>query len=173
MKQYEMVVRASNFAKKHHINQKRRINGVNYAYHPAETAYIVDAFKRSKHLDILLTAALLHDVIEDCNISIEEIEKEFGSFVASIVQELTNDNEAIKKFGKKQYMIYKVLTITNYALVIKLADRLHNIIDIDGAEKSWREKYIDETQLLISVLRKFRKLTNSQENIVKEIEKFI
>lgn len=173
MKQYEIVVRASNFAKKYHKEQTRKVTGVYYAFHPAMVAYIVDSFKKSKHLDVLLAAALLHDVVEDCNIPIEEIEKEFGTFVASIVQELTNDMVALRKMGKKQYMACKMLTLTNYALVIKLADRLHNIIDIDGAEKSWKEKYLDETRYLIYVLRHFRKLTSTQEKLVQEIEKFI
>ena len=171
MKQYEIVVRASKFAIEHHKKQTRKVTGVQYAFHPATVASIVHAFKKSKHLDVLLAAALLHDVVEDCNIPIETIEQEFGSFVASIVKELTNDMTVLRKVGKKQYMAYKMLTLTNYALVIKLADRLHNIID--GAEKSWKEKYLEETRHIIYVLRQFRQLTGTQEEIVKEIEKFI
>ncbi len=151
------------FAKKHHKGQERKVSGLPYFYHPLAVMFIVSAFKQSKHLTELLCAAILHDTLEDTQLKFALIAKNFGSLVASIVDELTNDLEEIKRIGKLAYHKKKLLGISNYALIIKLADRLHNICDNPSL------KMLTETLELMVHLKKHRKLTKTQANLVKEI----
>ena len=62
----------------------------------------------------------MHDTLEDTPCSYIEIETEFGPLVASVVMELTSDEEAIKKIGKNEYLKEKMLNMSKYALTLKL-----------------------------------------------------
>src|ERR1035437_10345704 len=123
------ILKALDFAKTKHAGQKRKGSGAEYVTHPVAVSYIVASYKRSVHLDDLLIASLLHDCLEDTDTTFEEIAINFTPLVASLVLELTNDPEAIKKVGKLAYQKKKVVGMSSYGFVIKLADRLHNISD--------------------------------------------
>lgn len=168
-----MIEKAIELAKSVHIGQKRKFDGAEYFSHPDMVANIVKKYKKSKHIVELVCAAYLHDVIEDGNITYEYLNKEFGDMISSLVLEVTNDVKLLSEYGKKEYITKKSLTLTNYALVIKLSDRLHNLSDIDIAPKEFVKKYTDETSYLIKVLREFRKLTKTQMQIILEIENII
>jgi (p)ppGpp synthase/HD superfamily hydrolase len=165
-----MINKAKEFAIEKHGNQVRKFTEEPYVLHPIAVANIVRKFKESKHIDELVVSALLHDVVEDCNVDIKEIGELFGDFVASIVLELTNDGKMIKKYGKKVYLSYKMLNMSSYALVVKLSDRLHNVRELRKTSVKFREKYSEETKYIISVLRDFRELTGPQIQLIKEIE---
>lgn len=124
-----LLLDAIRFSDEKHAGQVRKGSGEPYFSHPLAVSYLVAAHKRSKHLDEILAAAILHDILEDTDATFEEIARRFGPLVASIVHELTSDREAIAKLGKKEYLKRKLLGISSYALTIKLADRLHNISD--------------------------------------------
>ncbi|GBG14445.1 guanosine-3',5'-bis(Diphosphate) 3'-pyrophosphohydrolase [Novimethylophilus kurashikiensis] len=158
------VLDALQFAKQRHKGQVRRGSGEPYITHPVAVSYLVAAYKRSKRLRELIVAAMLHDVVEDTSTTIEEISRRFGVFVASLVLELTNDKEEILRHGKLEYQSKKLLSISGYALVIKLADRLHNISDAPTP------KMVRDTLVLIERLRAGRKLTKTQEAMVSDLE---
>jgi len=62
-----------------------------------------------------MTAALLHDTVEDCeNISLQEIAENFGYYVAALVDELTSNESEIKKIGKTDYLKNKMTNISSY-----------------------------------------------------------
>lgn len=125
----EKIVKAYNFAYEKHKGQFR-LSGEPYIIHPVEVAKIL----LSLNLDTTsIVAGLLHDVVEDCDISVEEIEKEFGDDVAKIVDGLTkiegldfNLPSAEVKIENIRKMILAMASDIRVILV-KLADRLHNM----------------------------------------------
>lgn len=162
----KLVFDAINFAKKKHANQTRKTSGDPYITHTIAVSYLISAFKpTSKYLEILIAAAILHDTIEDTDTTFEELVKNFGPMVASLVLELTNDPVQIAKVGKLEYQKNKCRGMSSYALVIKLCDRLHNVSD------SPSEKMKIDTIELLSHLQKTRKLSNTHKKIVAEIVK--
>ena len=168
-----MIKKAKTLSEKAHENQKRKFDGSPYSVHPDSVAKIVLENKNSKHINELISSAYLHDVIEDTGVTFEQLLAEFGYMVASIVLEVTNEFTLIKKYGKKYYMSNKVLTLTNYGLVVKLADRLDNVSDLYLADINFRKKYVDETKYIIQVLGDFRDLTGTQIKLVKQIREKI
>ena len=158
-----LVVKAMKLAEKAHRGQKRRGSGLPYFYHPVTVAIIVASFKQSKHLSEILCAAFLHDTFEDTSLTFKQTARMFTPLVASLVQELTNDEKEIARIGKLEYHKKKLVGISSYALYIKLGDRLHNVSDNPS------EKMVPETLELMEHLKKNRKLTKIQKTMVAEI----
>jgi (p)ppGpp synthase/HD superfamily hydrolase len=143
--------RAVEFAVAGHGQQTRKFsNGaVPYFTHPIRVAKLVaaeggDAFQ--------IMAALCHDLVEDTDVTLAEIESEFGSHVALLVEQLTNDKEELKALGKTEYLRRKVAAMNGDALLIKLADRLDNISDLKPAssDDKWALDYAEQTYTVFS-----------------------
>lgn len=160
----EMVLRAVQFAAKRHKGQFRMKSGAPYASHPVAVSYLVAAFKHSKKLEEILAATVLHDVLEDTPTRFEELSRKFTPLVASLVLELSNDDEQIKEVGKLEYQTKKMLGMSSYGLVIKLADRYHNISD------SPSENMVQDTLVLMQRLRSGRILSKTHLALVTAIE---
>ena len=132
---------------------------------------LVKKFKKSHNIDALIKAAYLHDTIEDTDTTHKDLEMMFGGLVASLVKQLTSDKDEIEKIGKKEYLSKKMETMTSWALVVKLADRLDNVQDIATAKTpEWRRKYKKETLGILDRLEKNRKLTRSHKKIIGAIK---
>lgn len=159
------ILKALEFCKRKHAGQTRKGSGHAYATHPISVSYIVAAYKRSKHLDEILIASLLHDTLEDTETTFVEIATKFSPLVASLVLELSNDEVEIAKLGKLEYQKKKLVGMSSYALVIKLGDRLHNVSDHPTA------KMILETIELMNYLQKNRKLSKTHKAIIQDIMK--
>jgi len=119
---------AFEFAKEAHKEQKRA-SGEKFIQHPLHVAYILAQHK----LDVVsMIAALLHDVVEDTDISLEEVKTKFGKEVAELVEGLTKIQK-IKEISHEDYhseTIRKVMLASAKdirVIFIKLADRLHNM----------------------------------------------
>ena len=116
------------FAYEKHFGQKRH-TGEDYIVHPLNVAYILAEINADYQT---ICAALLHDTIEDCDVSKEELANEFSLEIASLVDGVTKinklnfsgDNEAILANHRK---IIVGLTEDVRVIIIKLADRLHNM----------------------------------------------
>lgn len=134
-----------------------------YVVHPLEVSYLLAAYKRSKKMDEILAAAILHDTLEDTETNFVELATEFTPLVASLVLELSNDKAEIVKIGKLEYQKKKMLGISNYGLLIKLADRLHNVSDHPS------KKMISDTVELMHHLQENRMLTKTQKRLLEEI----
>ena len=124
----EIVTKAYLVAKRLHEGQKRQ-SGEDYITHPLCVAYILAQMKADRDT---LCAGLLHDTLEDTNITKDDIEYLFNSNVASLVDGVSKINKL--NFTSKEEEEYantrKIITgITNDAriIIIKLADRLHNM----------------------------------------------
>lgn len=172
MKRFKQYILESSleFAKKAHAGQQRS-GGLPYIVHPITVAQSVQKYKGdSKNINALKDAAHLHDTVEDTEVTIDQIRELFGDMVASLVQELTSDSEAIQTQGKKVYLATKMEKMSSYGLVIKLADRLDNVQDIATAKTpEWRQKYKAETEYIISHLENNRYLSNTHKNIISDI----
>ncbi len=122
------ITKAYECAKKLHSNQFRQ-SGEPYIIHPLNVAYILSELKADSDT---ICAGLLHDTIEDTEITKEEIEKEFNSTIANLVDGVTKISKMNFSSRNEQNMANtrKIITsITNDVriIIIKLADRLHNM----------------------------------------------
>ncbi|UOF88596.1 bifunctional (p)ppGpp synthetase/guanosine-3',5'-bis(diphosphate) 3'-pyrophosphohydrolase [Fodinisporobacter ferrooxydans] len=124
----EFIRRAYDYAYRAHVGQKRH-SGEDYIVHPVAVADILADFE----LDMVtLAAALLHDVVEDTNVTDEEIGKQFGSEVALLVDGVTK-LERIKFASKEEQQaenfrkLFLAMAKDIRVVLIKLADRLHNM----------------------------------------------
>lgn len=157
------------FAINKHRGQKRA-NGVPYIVHPLRVAELVKTYKKSQEIDILVAAAILHDVLEDTYTSYRELIDNFGEVIASIVMELTTASYVPVLFGKDNYLSKKMANMTNYALVIKLCDRLDNISDLNGVSKEKKIKTLKDTTIITNYLKENRLLTGTQARLIELID---
>lgn len=113
------------FARRRHndTGAVRKVSGQPYWVHPEGVALIVMKHGGS---DIEIKAAMAHDVLEDTGESFEDMVEKFGYEVASIVNEITNNKDEIKRVGKEQYISDELCRISDEALTVKLADMLYN-----------------------------------------------
>ena len=160
---------ALKYATKAHAGQTRS-GGDPYISHPVRVANHIKQYKQSHNLDALISAAYLHDTIEDTDTTHEALHDLFGGLVASLVKELTSDPEQIKKMGKAAYLSHKMAAMSSYALVIKLADRLDNVKDITTARTpQWRAKYAAETNQILNYIEKNRALSGTHNKLISLI----
>jgi guanosine-3',5'-bis(diphosphate) 3'-pyrophosphohydrolase len=162
-----LILKALRFAENKHKGQTRKVTGEEYFVHPLMVSYIVANYKMSQNLEILIVAAILHDTVEDTDTTFEEILKEFGMFVATLVFELTDDKAKKRKLGNLEYCKLRWCGLSNYALYLKLCDRLYNMSDHPTKEQQ------DTTLLILDHVESKRKLTLSQQRVVFEIRKVI
>jgi len=160
-----LLIKALNFAAEKHKGQERRGTKLPYVIHPIIVSHLITKYKpTSKHLEELQIAALLHDVLEDTICDYHEIEREFGSLVASLVMELTSDPKELKRLGKNEYLKQKMIKMSKYAFVLKLVDRLSNILDKPGGA------YVKKTINMMHFLLENREdITDRQKMIINDI----
>lgn len=174
VKEISDLRKAFNLMVKAHNGVFRKFEGVEYAHHPVAVARIVKKNKVSKNKEKLLIASLLHDCVEDAPeiISLNLIRTIFGEIVAGLVDELTSNPQEIERIGKKDYLLHKMLKMTSYALVIKLADRLHNCSSLDRASDNFRNKYVPQTRFIIDGLSN-RYLSGTHKTLISNIDSLI
>lgn len=166
---FESPEKALAFATAKHAGQTRS-DGSPYIKHPERVADIVRKYKKSHNIDQLISAAFLHDTVEDTGTTKEDLEKLFGGLVAALVQELSSDKEELDKVGKTAYLSRKMSLMSSYALVIKLADRLDNVSDLQTAKnEAWRKKYKKETEEVLDYIEKNRVLSGTHKKLISLI----
>lgn len=166
----KIVKRAIDVSRESHKNQFRK-SGEEYFVHPKRVAQIVKRFKRSKRLNQLVAAALLHDTVEDTTLSLKDVKSLFGGLISNLVEELTSDEQKIKRQGKAQYLSEKMKNMSSWALVIKLSDRLDNVSDLKTAKPDFVRRYRDETLYILNELENARKLSDTQNKLITAIKK--
>ena len=149
-------------------NTTRKFKAESYAEHCVRTAKNVMKYKQSHQLETLMTAAVLHDVLEDTDYSRLDIEAHFGSKVLELVEELTTP-KYITKPNKASYLELHLVEISSWGLVIKLCDRLDNVSDLTIASKQFSQSYIIETRRIISYLIANRLLSVTHLRIISDI----
>lgn len=160
-----LMVKAIEYAKAAHGNQTRKESREPYYYHVISVAMLVVSFKKSQLITFLVVAAILHDIIEDTSRHIDEIREQFGDIVANLVLELTNNKEEMKRMGgKTPYLKHKLVHMTGYAFLIKLCDRLHNMLD-----NPTQKMLADTVEILEYVKVNRKKISATQHEIIEEI----
>jgi len=140
------VDKAYEFAIEKHKGQTRK-SGEPYYLHPVEVAQTLTKLR----LDIpTITAALLHDTVEDTEVSIEEIEKNFGPEVKSLVDGLTKLSKYnFKSTQEAQAENFRKMIIAMAkdirVIMIKLADRLHNMRTLNHLTEEKQQRIAQET----------------------------
>ncbi len=120
----ELVVKAKSFAENAHEGQKRKTNGSSVITHLESVAAIVSDFSINP---IVLAAAFLHDVIEDTNFALQDINERFGEAVAGLVSQLTEDKNLAIDDRREKYLTG---LISPEAKLISAADKLHNAMSM-------------------------------------------
>jgi (p)ppGpp synthase/HD superfamily hydrolase len=115
---------------------------------------------------------VIEDCFEDPDVGYHIIEEKFGKKIADIVQELTSSKEEIEDDydSKADYLIVKMIHMSNEALFIKLCDRLQNISDAFTASERFRNKYFQETVQIMDELEKNIRFNRMQGLLVNQIK---
>ena len=150
------------FARRRHNDTGaiRKVSKEPYWVHPEGVAKIVMEHGGS---DIEIKAAMAHDVLEDTGDTFEDIAEKFGEDVASIVKEVTNDNDEIAKIGKERYISEELCRLSPEALTVKLADMLYNMKD------SPSEKNYERMRKNVAFLMMNRHLNGKHLELAREI----
>jgi len=127
----DLIKSAKIFARSRHAKQFRKGDAQEpYMVHVEEVAELVTAWGGSESA---VAAAWLHDTVEDCPpTSFAEIEREFGSDVASIVREMTDD-KSLPKAARQKMQIVNATKKSDAACLIKLADKSSNVAAIGSS----------------------------------------
>lgn len=150
------------FAKRRHDDTGaiRKVSKEPYWVHPEGVAKIVMEHGGS---DIEIKAAMAHDTMEDAGVSYDDMVEKFGEKVASIVKEVTNDNDEIAKIGKERYISEELCRLSPEALTVKLADMLYNMKD------SPTEKNYERMRKNVAFLMMNRPLSGKHLELAQEI----
>ena len=138
---FDLINKAIYWAKKYHGNQKRK-SGEPYYTHPLEVAYMISDHKLKTDV---IVASILHDIIEDTEVTVEMIEGTFGQRIAEMVDMLTRDRPDGTKLTIEEVITNTYKKADKEVLLIKLIDRLHNIQTIESMSTQKIEKIIAET----------------------------
>lgn len=150
----EFIRKAYEFALKAHGEQKR-MSGEPYIIHPLEVAYIITTLELD---DESICAALLHDVVEDTDVTREEIQKEFGDNVLELVDGVTKLGKIASYVDKEEEQVenyrkfFMAMAKDIRVLMIKLADRLHNMRTLKHLSDDRKTAIAKETMQLYAPL---------------------
>ena len=140
------IIKALRFSTKAHEGQKR-FSGESYITHPVEVDNILAELKMDHKCVI---AGLLHDVIEDTEHDYQDIEKHFDDEIADMVDGLTKIERMpakSKKENQAENFLKMIMAMCNdiRILMIKLADRLHNMRTLEFAKQDHKKRISKET----------------------------
>ena len=161
MKQLDKAIQ---FATKAHEGQTRKYTGEPYIVHPLSVMEIV---KTVDHTEEMLMAAVLHDTVEDTDVTLQDIDREFGPVVAQLVEELTDvskpedGNRAFRKGLDRDHSAQA----SAQGQTIKIADLLDNTKSITEHDEHFAKVYMKEKALLLQVFDK------ADKNLLKKAQK--
>lgn len=150
------LIKAIAFAAEKHRNQRRKdIDASPYINHPIALASLLNTVGHVEDVAVL-QAAILHDTVEDTDTSYSELVEQFGSRVADIVMEVTDDR-SLEKAQRKQMQIDKAPHASPEATLVKLADKTCNLRDVAASPPAhWpierRREYFDWAKKVVDGL---------------------
>lgn len=171
---------AYNFALKVHGDTRRK-TGDPYITHPLSVAMILAEIG---HETDIIVSAILHDVVEDCNVSVEQLEKEFSRNVSDMVNAVTKESRRLSgdpeispadldDLSDQKFLTEIRKKHNRKAVYVKCADRIHNLrtISVFSEEKQRKKAYHTRT-VIIPIARAFHihKLADELANLCFQIE---
>lgn len=162
----EIIKEAYDFAYEKHCNQKRK-SGEPYIIHPLFVSYVVSKMG----LDVVtISAALLHDVIEDTTATYDDVYQKFGEEIAGVVEGVTKlkksflTNEQMKEENYKK--LFHAMEKDVRVILLKLADRLHNVYTLQYLDRKKQISIAKETVEIYAPIAGKLGL-NSLENVLE------
>ena len=152
-----LLLKALAFASLKHRDQRRKdAEASPYINHPIALADVLVNEGGVTDVEVLC-AALLHDTVEDTATTHEELANAFGSRIARIVAEVTDDKE-LPKSERKRLQVEHASTLSREAKLVKLADKICNVRDVASRPPShWdlarRQEYFDWARSVIDGMR--------------------
>ena len=152
-----LLLNALAFAAHKHRDQRRKdADASPYINHPIALADVLVNEGGVSDVEVL-SAALLHDTVEDTDTTPEELEREFGPRIARIVAEVTDD-QALPKAERKRLQVERAPTLSAEAKLVKLADKICNLRDVvQRPPAKWdaerRREYFDWAKRVVDGMR--------------------
>ena len=151
-----LLLQAVVFASQKHRDQLRKDGRTPYINHPLQVALLLSDIAAVTNSGVL-AAAVLHDTVEDTDTTIGEVAAHFGDRVAALVLEVTDD-DTMPYRQRKQYEIDHAPQLSDYATLIKVADRTANVQDlIEAPAAGWtierRQQYLDWAEQVVNNCR--------------------
>ena len=152
-----VVMRAADFAARRHIKQKRKgVAGEPYLNHLVEVANLLAEALEGSDAP-LIAAGLLHDTLEDTPTRYEELEAAFGSDIASLVAELTDD-KSLPRDERKRRQVETTPSKSVRARLLKIADKISNVRAIASSPPATWDvercvQYVDWAELVVAGCR--------------------
>ncbi len=165
------LLEAARFAAKKHTGQMRKGDDAEpYINHPLEVANLLANVGKVEDYDVLI-AAVLHDTVEDTDVSEEQIEEMFGENVASIVMEVTDD-KSLSKAERKQKQVEHAPDLSDGAKQLKMCDKISNIRDVmENPPAGWsKERRLDYIEWGEKVMKGLR---GANENLEKHFDELV
>jgi (p)ppGpp synthase/HD superfamily hydrolase len=149
-----LILRAIDFAARKHRDQRRKGEEASpYINHPIAVSLLL-ADKGGITDAEILSAALLHDTLEDTATTPEELEARFGMRIRKLVEEVTDDKR-LPKAKRKELQIAHASQLSPDAALIKLGDKISNVLDVTHSPPAdWnierRREYLDWAEAVVN-----------------------
>lgn len=130
MRKKSLLFRALQFATEKHQEQKR-VNGVAFIVHPVSTMGLLLHYGETD--EALLAAGVLHDVVEDCDVTVKELARRFGKRVGGLVEEVSKLPDGSFPLKSRD------------GFVLKMCDRLSNLNDVTSMDLERAGRYVEKS----------------------------
>lgn len=175
---YTKVEEAIHFMVKANKGQKRRNENIDKCFHPMVIYSMLRDFVDTEDV---LVSALLHDIIDDTEYGYEEIEERFGTLVADMVSDLSEDKSISKWLDRKKDYIKRMRNNYDVNVInIMLADKLHNLIShyenyLKIGDKIWKNSggTKDENRYLYRETYNIAKKKNANQHLLERYKEMI
>ena len=158
---FELINKAIYWARKYHADQKRK-SGELYYTHPLEVAYMISEYNLKTDV---IVASILHDIVEDTEVTVEMIHGSFGQRIAEMVDRLTRDRPDGTKLSVEDILNNSYQEKDREVLLIKLFDRLHNIQTLGAISPEKVKKITKETLNFFIVTTMYMGYKNLEKTI--------
>jgi (p)ppGpp synthase/HD superfamily hydrolase len=147
------------FAREHHGEQRRDADGAPFLVHPLEVAALLE---RSHYPDPVVAAAVLHDVVEDTDVELGELEDRFGADVCHLVETVSDDKSIEDEEARKADVRERVRAEEGYAAAVFAADKVSKTREL---RMLLANEKIDRAQAQTK-LRRYREALAMLEDII-------
>ena len=158
---FELINKAIYWARKYHSDQKRK-SGEPYYFHPLTVAYMISDYNLKTDI---IAASILHDLVEDTEVTVDMIQGTFGERIAEMVDRLTRDRPDGTKLSVEDILNNSYQEKDREVLLIKLFDRLHNIQTLGAISPEKVKKITKETLNFFIVTTMYMGYKNLEKTI--------